>query len=334
MTNSPDYNPPTSASIKSRQNEAVALRLLIAQRATYNKAKLWQSLRWSGLLLIGLAAPTVSVIWPGLAVLMGAIAGLWLFLGRTFISWRVRTLAEQGAALQEAFDQYAFDMPRSISRSSLPSVEDIATLAGPDRRLLNTAESEDLIDWYPVDESTEGSVAVAIAQRANVSYSNRLMRTTLLVWGSTSVAWLAMLAAAGMFAGLSATTFMVGVVLPLLPAALDVVEYLGSIRKAATDRGDLARSIQGRIEQAGGTDPHDLLVWQGEMYELRRSTPQVPNWLYGISRGRNESAMHTAARLLAERSRNPHLPGGGGGEAATRADRGRRCEVARWMAAF
>lgn len=310
MTKLPDYNPPTSASIRKRQNEAAALRLLIAQRTTYNKAKFWQSLRWTGLLLVGLAAPTVSVIWPGLAVLMGAIAGVWLFLGRTLLTWRVRTLAEQGAALQEAFDQYVFDMPRSVRRSSLPSVEDIAVLAGPERRLRNTAESEKLIDWYPVDERAEGAVAVAIAQRANASYSDRLMRTTLLVWGSLAVAWLTFLVAAAVFAGLSAKTFMVGVVLPVLPAALDVVEYLLSIRKAATDRGNLARSIQGRIEQAEDIDPPDLLVWQAELYELRRSTPQVPNWLYSITRGRNESAMHTAAGVLAEASDRNRTNGG------------------------
>lgn len=304
MNASSDYTPPSSASIKEAQNKPDALRLLIAQRRLHSKAKFWQGLRWIGLLLIGLAAPVVSVIWPSLAVVMGAFAGAWLFLGRTLLSWRVTSLTSQAAATQELFDHQVFGMPSSISRSTAPSIEDIVGLAGPANQIGATAQSEKLLDWYPVEDADDGAVIVAIAQRANASYSDRLLRTAVVVWSSVSAAWLVILAAASGFAGLSATTLMVGVVLPLLPAALDVVEYVVSISKAARDRGDLARSIQHRIEQSGAAiDPADLLVWQGQMYELRRLTPQVPNWLYWATRRRNESAMRDAAQLLANKAK-------------------------------
>lgn len=304
MNSIPDYTPPASADIKSRQNDTEALRYLVAQRRLHGKAKFWQGLRWIGLLLIGLAAPAISVIWPSLAVLMGALAGAWLFLGRTLLAWRVNVLTGRAAATQELFDHHVFAMPSSITRSTMPSIEDIAKLAGREDQLPQAARLEDLLDWYPIDESNDGAVAVAIAQRANAAYSDRLLRTTVVIWGAVSVVWLVILVAASIYAGLSAATFITGVILPLLPAALDVFEYLSSIHKASRDRGDLALSIQTRIEQAAASaiDPADLLVWQGEMYELRRSTPQVPNWLYRATRRRNESAMHSAARQLADRA--------------------------------
>jgi hypothetical protein len=64
----PEYTPPSSAEMLVRQDESDALRLLIAQRRLYSRAKLWMGLRWFGMLVIGLAAPVVSVIFPNLAV--------------------------------------------------------------------------------------------------------------------------------------------------------------------------------------------------------------------------------------------------------------------------
>jgi hypothetical protein len=72
MTQQPlDYAPPAAAAIKARQDDPDALRYLIAQRRIHSKAKFWQGVSWIGLLLIGLAAPVVSVIWSDLALLMG-----------------------------------------------------------------------------------------------------------------------------------------------------------------------------------------------------------------------------------------------------------------------
>ena len=46
----------------AKQDERDALRLLIAQRRLYRRAKRWLGLRWFGMLVIGLAAPVVAVI--------------------------------------------------------------------------------------------------------------------------------------------------------------------------------------------------------------------------------------------------------------------------------
>lgn len=302
---SPEYTPPPSADMLARQNDDDALRLLIAQRRLYSRAKRWLGLRWFGMVVIGLAAPVVSVVWPALAVVAGAIAGLWIFLGRTVLVSAQATATAKAAVTQEQFDFYVFGMPASIERSTLPSLEEISSIAGEDSRLRAVAIDEDLIDWYPINPDDTGTVTVAISQRANASYSDRLIRTTVIVWASFTVAWVVALMTVSVVVGVSLITFLVGVVLPILPAFLDVVEYVSAMRKAARGRGDLAGSIERRLKGIGEPiEGNDLLVWQERLYELRRSAPQVPDAIYKIKRRVNERAMKSAASQLGKQARN------------------------------
>ncbi|MHA6508297.1 S-4TM family putative pore-forming effector [Tessaracoccus sp. Y1736] len=303
-TSKPEYAPPTSASILERQVEKDALRLLIAQRRLYSKAKHWQGLRWVGLLALGLAAPVVSVLMPGFAVAAGAAAGLWIFLGRTWITAREVELMTRAAAVQEEFDQYVFSMPTTISRSALPSPEDIARLAGDDAQLRSVAAKEKLIKWYEIEAHVDGAVSVAISQRANAAYTDRLIRTAVTVWSALAGVWVTTLIVWSMWTGISLPTFLLGVLLPVLPGALDVFEYLSSTRRAARDRADLANTIGSRIGEGPNKpiDGQELLVWQTHLYDLRRTTPQVPDWLYMMTRAKNEAAMGSVARRLGRQS--------------------------------
>lgn len=119
-----------------------------------------------------------------------------------------------------------------------------------------------------------------------------------------TVLWFGALVALSFLADLSLTQFMVGVFLPILPAFLDIGKYVFDIRRAARDRKDLANSIEERLEGSGGAiEGQNLMVWQGRLYELRRSTPEVPDFVYNLRRKANELAMHSVARQLAERAR-------------------------------
>ena len=92
MTDTGEYTPPaTGATLLRRQDEVDALRLLIAQKRLYSCAKRWVAIRWFGMLIIGLAAPIVAVIWPQSSVIVGSIAGAWLFLGRTLLMHAQKT---------------------------------------------------------------------------------------------------------------------------------------------------------------------------------------------------------------------------------------------------
>ncbi|BBZ30272.1 hypothetical protein MMAD_45670 [Mycolicibacterium madagascariense] len=256
------------------------------------------------MLVIALVAPILAVVKPEMAVVSGAVSGAWIFLGRTALYRLEQRKVEQAAAVQEIFDQLVYGMPSSGDRTSLPSLEEIALLAGPDDGIRKAAEDEKLIDWYPINASQAGALTVAICQRANVSYADRLLKTTATVWVVGMAAWVVILSAAGICFKLDSSQLLLGIALPLLPAFLDVWEYWRSLRRAARDRRDLVTTIEERIDgDSGGLDPQDMLVWQGRLFDLRRNTPQVPNAIYWLSRKKNELAMKSAADQLARRNK-------------------------------
>lgn len=305
MTHTGEYTPPaTGASLLRRQDEVDALRLLIAQKRLYSRAKRWVATRWFGMLVIGLAAPIVAVIWPQSSVIVGSIAGAWLFLGRTLLMHAQKKRTEQAAAVQEQFDFYVYEMPPGTPRPKLPSLEDISLAAGHDGELVVVAEKEEMLGWYVVAKDDPGETAVAVAQRSNAAYSYRLLRFTGIIWSVVAVLWAAALTTICIVTGLTLVTFLLGVVLPLLPAFLDVTDYIVGILRSARDREALYREIESRI---GNKDEpitgENLRVWQEALFELRRDTPAVPDLIYKLQRRKNEAAMSAAATQLSKRAR-------------------------------
>lgn len=297
-----NYEPPAGTTIIERQNDLEALRLLIAQRRLYQKAKRCLGLRLVGMLIIGIAAPVIAVAWPSYAVVTGALAGLWLFFGRTLLLWLQESWTSQAAAVQEQFDFYVFQMPASIDRSTLPTLEDIAAVAGPEDQIFATAAREKLTDWYPINTEASGAVAVAIAQRANASYTDRLLQSTANVWAVATAVWTLLLVVLSVVLDISLGMFILGVALPILSAFLDVVEYTTGVWRSAADRRALAEGIEKRLRSDDcPIQGHDLLAWQERLFALRRAAPEIPDFLYKLRRKVNERAMHSAANQLSRR---------------------------------
>lgn len=300
MSNS-HYTPPSSDTIKSLQNEDASIRLLLAQRRLYSKAKYYLTARLIGMAVIGIGAPIVSVLRPDLAVVAGAAAGLWIFLGRTWFAARERLLTEQAAAVQEHFDFRVFAMPEVAPRHVAPSPEDVALVTANVTDFHLEATEQHLLDWYPIKPENPGAVSVAISQRANAAYTDRLLRTTATVWMTCAVVWAIVLVVISTVMGLSLRDFLLGIFLPVLPAALDVAEFMRGVRVSARERADLAAVIQRRLkDNSNPLEPSELLVWQDRLFELRSTTPLVPDSIYWLSRKRNETAMHAATEGLRE----------------------------------
>jgi hypothetical protein len=296
----------------ARQDEMRALRLLLAQRKLYSRAKRWSFLRWIGFSVIGVAAPIVTVIVPQASVAVGALAGIWIFLSRTWFSSVERGLAAKAADIQEQFDQMVFGMPDQITRVPSASMEEISVLVGDDQSVASQVQKESLKGWYPFDSRLDGAIAIAIAQRANAAYSERLLNANATVWLVTTLLWSGAAVIASLIVGLTLPAFLLGVALPLLPALLDVWDQYRSTKRAGEVRRSMAdnieRFVRGQAERQ--LAPEDLLLWQDQLYELRRKSPQIPNLLYKGTRERNEQAMNKAAAELADAALT--RPAGGG----------------------
>ncbi|MCW4467264.1 S-4TM family putative pore-forming effector [Glutamicibacter sp. MNS18] len=304
MNSADDYTPPSSAEIASKQNSPEALRLLLAQRKMHSKAKFWSTIRTVGVAAIAIIAPILAILKPEYAVVAAAVAGAWVFLGRTFLANLQLSKTHKAAAIQEDFDVLVFGMPGLAPKSPRASLEDIEVLVGPAEAINKQVVQQKLENWYPVDPATSGLDAVAIAQRANASYSSRLLNLNRRMWMTCVVVWVIASVSVGMAFSWTLETFILGLFLPILPALLDVFEQWRLTTAASRERSELALSIEEKLAgvEEHHVQPQDLLIWQERMYSLRISTPQTANFLYKITRESNERAMKGAADHLANNS--------------------------------
>jgi hypothetical protein len=137
----PLYEPPKTGSMAGGQNGPRALRLLLAQRRLCSRAQRWSLL---------LAAPILTTVVPDAAVVVGAIAGVWIFLSRTRF-----TGAEQAVADSERLkDWYPFDS--RVDGAMSISIAQRANAAYSERLLTANAHV-----WLVATQAWSGAAVIA-----------------------------------------------------------------------------------------------------------------------------------------------------------------------------
>lgn len=294
------YSPPAPDQIGDAQNRDEQLALLLAQRRLYSKAKIWANVRGVGLGGVAVASPLIAAIQPDLTTVSASLAAAWFTLNRLLFRPVERKWATLAAGVQEQFDTRIFAMPTIAVRDPQVLPEEIVRLTGgrADRR---AAYSQDrLRDWYPINRTVPGSVAVAIAQRGNLAYTQELLRRSANLWVGLLSAWAGIAVAIGIFASFSLEAFLLAVVLPILPPLLDAADEWQRVRAAGRERRALTLEIQDAIAANDKTpiSPDQLLGWQAQLFALRRDAPLVPDWLYWMLRPAIEREMKEAAKSL------------------------------------
>lgn len=290
----------SAAVMKERQNDDRALELLLAQRRLYAVAKKWANLHDVGLAIVAVAAPLIAAFAPDASIAAGAVAGGWIFLSRTLFNWFDRWYSARGAVVQEMFDEYVFGLTNLPRRSVQVSPEDIQRRVGK-RPLREQVDDEDLLGWYPLDTSVDGVAAVAIAQRSNAAYAERLQYLNASRWLAATIIWMAIAVGVALVTNLSLAAFLIGVALPILPVFLDLFEQWRSVRQSSADRRALAASIEAVIKSPTATVKlaDKIPLWQDQLFTLRRDAPQIPNLLYKKTRTANEATMNQVAKQMA-----------------------------------
>lgn len=158
-----------------KQNEALNLKLLAAQRQLYSEAKSINN--WQALIVF-----TTAIVTPILAHYLPDFNDYWGLLGLLLggISFgilrnKAATKVEQATKVQEMFDTQVFDLPKNEALTG----GDIGVLIwnkANKRHGQNEEKRKQLENWYPDTSVLEPNVAILASQRANLSWDWRLRK--------------------------------------------------------------------------------------------------------------------------------------------------------------
>lgn len=293
-------------SIPNVQNDPTQLHKLAAQRQLYGTAK--RILAWQ-LILTGPIA-TLSALFaiaypearPFVAVWGVAITLLDLFW---LSEWQKRK-REQGAKAQESFDCDVLDLPwNPLKAGSKLDPEWVKEQS--DAYQTWAARMPTLRDWYPVEfGQLPLHVARIACQRTNCWWDGKQRRHYGAVILSAIVVVLMLVLAAALFASVSYRDLVVVVLLPLAPMMVAGARQYREHTQTAErcDRlKEHANSIwtQALSGASAGRSKKACRELQDEIYEGRKRSPPVFDWMFRRLRNRYEGQMSFGAgELVAE----------------------------------
>lgn len=292
--------------LPEEQLQQKQLDRLAAQRQIYSDAKVVQAVQ------IILSVPVVIVwailiaLWPGLQV-YAACWGIGLSLLDIVALNRLQVhLKERAAKVQELFDCDVLKLEWSnLKAGRKPDAEAIVQSAKKFRQL-NTGDSV-LRDWYP---TVVGKLPIHLArilcQRLNCWWDAQLRTRyaigVLIVDGVLIVSVFLV----GLIGGLTLEKFVLAVLAPLLPAVvLGIRMFDQNLQRArVADRlKEYSEDLWGDAI-SGRNIPEELTIesrrLQDAIYDNRRMSPLVFDWVYRHLRTRHEEQANKGAGALIE----------------------------------
>jgi hypothetical protein len=294
--------------IATLQNEPRQIQRLAAQRRLYSDAKriFAFQLVLGGPVAIGWA---ISVLL--LPNLKGAAAAWGLLISLADVCWLTpwqKRLRERAARIQEAFDCDVLQLAwNDIKVGKPPEPELVKEQA--DKYLKIQSKNPPLPNWYaPVVSELPLEVARVICQRANCWWdSAQRRRYAAWVIGSVSFVTLMMLAF-GFAGGLTIEKFVLTIVAPLSPALILAYRQYTEQMEAAT-RLDKLKEHAERLwadscnRTARATLTNRSRTLQDEIFDNRKRSPLVFDWIFRKLRNNYDAQMNHGAQELAEQAK-------------------------------
>jgi SMODS-associating 4TM effector domain len=287
------------------QNEPRQIERLAAQRRLYSVAK-----RILGVEVL-LGAP-LAIAWSILAMNFAPARGYAAFWG-VLVSmsdvlwldpWQKR-LREQAAKVQELFDCDVLQLPwNDIRVGSRPDPEVIKEHY--DKYKKNASRISPLNNWYPtVVGNLPLPIARIVCQRSNCWWDSK-QRRTYAIWVVTGAVFtIVAILGVGLVGGLTIEKLFLAIVVPLTPAIILAIRQYSEQMEAANRLEKLKEHTE-RIWSAALGLPvaQDTIVasrsLQDEIYENRKKSPLVFDWIFRHLRGDYESRMKHGATAYAE----------------------------------
>ncbi|MGB2925320.1 MAG: S-4TM family putative pore-forming effector [Limnothrix sp.] len=298
--------------ISQDQNTQRNLELLAAQRQLYSDAKNLQ------MISVIMSVPVV-IVWSILVArfpLLDVYAALWgivaTFLELLVFSRLQKSTQEKAAKIQQKFDCEVLQFSWASLNCGV-RVEPETIIDAFNRYKNKNPNFSKLQNWYPVNV---GQLPIhqarIICQRSNVWWDAQLRRRyskwIIMILVSLTIIVLVI----GLIGGLTLEKFLLAVLVPLIPAFVFGLRQYIEHNEAATrlDRlrekaEDLVREIiNGRYTlQDIERESYSL---QTQIYDNRRRSPLILDWLYSRLKNANEEKMNKGAEsLVQELIQNP-----------------------------
>jgi hypothetical protein len=289
--------------IPERQNEPKQLDRLAAQRQLYSTAKrvlAAQAILGGPIAIASVIAITAMPDLKGYAAFWGFFVSLGDLLWLN--PWQKR-LRENAAKIQEAFDCEVLRLPwNNIKTGSWPESELIKEYADKFRK--NALILPPLENWYaPVVGDLPDELARIICQRSNCWWdSKQRRRYAMWIIGGVVIAGIVILGL-GLVGGITVEKFFLAVIAPLTPALILGVRQWSEQLEAAR-RLDKLKEHAETLWNEALKQPHDVdllskcRALQDEIFENRRRSPLVFDWIFRRLRDEYEVQMNYGAEEL------------------------------------
>lgn len=301
-----------AAHLCDKQDTAEFIFLLEAASDRYDRAKLIHGIRAALTGGVPIVFTTAAVFHPPLRAWAALYGLILLYVDPLLLQPMVRRFKVEGAKCQELFDCELFDIEwNPIKAGRKPTNEELAEWSASYRTRGNP--SARLEAWYPKELRPLPHQAARIAcQRFGTHWDYRL-RFRYSFWLLLFVVGASILILAfGLIQDWSLATFvLVGLALSP-PLRWTVDEHQGQ-RRAGHARRELRDHIvstwQTEVKDSGGSaGGASVRRIQDEIFERRRSDPEIFNWVYERFREQDEDNMRDAAHRLVvewERANSP-----------------------------
>ena len=280
-------------SIPQDQNSEVHIRQLRAQRLLYSHSKALRGLQVLFAIPIALGWSVAASFIPRLQIW----ATLWGISVTLLDACVIDTLQEScrktAATIQELFDCELLSIEwNEHLAGAQPAPEIVSKYSG--------GNDDSLKNWYPVavgDLSLDA--ARIICQRSNLSWDANLRRTYNCLILSLLVVVAVAALVIGLLQGMTLQNFVLAILGPLSPSFYWVIKEYRAQRKAVETSDRLrtrAEKLWRELLSGAVRNPaQQSRFLQDDIFENRRSSPAIFDWLYDLLRKHHEEQMNYAA---------------------------------------
>lgn len=294
--------------IPQKQNSDLFIDRIAASSRAYGIVKATAGWQTFFVVSSAIAGPLLGYLYPDQRHWAIAYVIAVLVIEFALLDPRAKAYQELGAKIQETFDIELFGLPWNKTRCH--ATLDPEMVHGLAREYKRKNSTTRFIDWYP---TTAGSLPIEfgrlVCQRANMVWDASLRRYYSSFFLILIVAIIVASVAVATYLNWNASHILTSLAIPLLPATIKIYrEY-----KKHQDSAAISEKTKSMLEAtwghalSGSVSPAELLnesrQLQDQLYDRRRSSPTVPEWIYFLRLFENERGMRFGSNEMVKQAK-------------------------------